>query len=71
MIHKQCRDLIELSLDMARKTEYPEIAKSNLDRVAGMLNYALSCGHISPIEHASELITIDLIRTQRENSART
>lgn len=67
MIPQACRDLIEVSLDMARKTAYPEIAKANLDRVTGMLNYALSCGHITPIIHVSELVTIDLVRTQRAN----
>lgn len=68
MIPQPCMDLIELSLDMARKTEHNELAKANLDRVVGALNYALGCGHIRAQEHANWLVQIDLVRAQRANN---
>jgi len=73
MIPKECQDLINLSLDMALKTDHDEISKANLDRVSGMLNYALQSGDIQPITHASEWARIDLIRAlrdKRKNAAR-
>lgn len=71
MIPQQCRDLLETTYDMARNTPYEELVKANLDRAMGMLNYALLRGDITPMVHATELVTIDVIRKQRNNAART
>ena len=67
MMPKACRDLLETTMDMARNTPYEELVKANLDRAQGMLNYALACGDLMPAHHATELVTIDLIRAQRKN----
>jgi hypothetical protein len=67
MIPKPCRDLLDTTLEMARTMPYDDLAKANLDRAQGMLNYALARGDLLPAHHATELVTIDLIRAQRKN----
>lgn len=68
MIPKECRDLLSLCLDMAAKTESEAMAKQNIDRAIGMLNYALTRGDISPVQHANEMAWVDLVKATRHES---
>lgn len=68
MIPKACRDLLALCLDVANKTECDALAYRQIERATGMLNYALTRGDITPIEHANEMAWVELARATRANT---
>ena len=69
MIPKPCRDLLALCLDVANKTESDALAHQNIERATGMVNYALTRGDITPLEHANEMAWIELARATRREIA--
>lgn len=64
---QSCRDLLALCLDVANKTESDALAQVQIERAVGMINYALSRGDITPVEHGNELAWIDLARATRRD----
>lgn len=71
MIPKECRDLLQLCLEVANKTESAELARDNIERATGMINYALTRGDISPVEHGNEMAWVNLVKATRHDQART
>jgi hypothetical protein len=71
MIPKACRELLDLCLDVANKTENEQLAQVHIERATGMVNCLLTCGHITPLEHASEMAWVDLARAVRRSPTRT
>lgn len=69
MIPKEARDLIDLHLEQARKSELNDFAERMLHAAESMLAYALAAGHLKPREHGNEIAMISLIRAQRRNQA--
>lgn len=69
MIPQPCRDLLALCLDIANKTESDVLAHQNIERATGMLNYALTRGDITPIQHANEMRWIELVQATRRDLA--
>lgn len=67
MIPQSCRDLLALCLDVANKTESDALAHVQIERAIGMINYALTRGDITPIEHGNEMAWIDLARATRRD----
>lgn len=69
MIPKACRDLLALCLETARKTESDALAYVNIERATGMVNYALTRGDITAVEHGNEMAWIELARATRAHTA--
>lgn len=69
MIPQPCRDLLALCLDVANKSESDVLACKHIDRAIGMLNYALTRGDITPIQHANEMRWVDLVQATRRDLA--
>lgn len=67
MIPNACRDLLALCLDVANTTESDALAQVQIERAAGMVNYALLRGDLTSIEHATEMKWIDLARAVRRD----
>lgn len=67
MIPKEARDLINLHLEQARKSELDDFAERMLHAVESMFAFALAANMLKPREHANEIIMIDLVRAQRKN----
>jgi hypothetical protein len=65
MIPKACSELLDLCLDVANKTENEQLAQVHIERATGMLNYALTRGDLTPLQHASEMAWVDLARAVR------
>lgn len=65
MIPKACRELLDLCLDVANKTENEQLAQVHIERATGMLNYALTRGDITVLKHASEMAWVDVARAVR------
>ena len=67
MIPKACRDLLSLCLDVANKTESDALAYVNIERATGMINYALTRGDITPVEHGNEMRWVELVQATRRD----
>jgi hypothetical protein len=65
MIPKACRELLDLCLDVANKTENEQLAQVHIERATGMVNCLLTCELITVLEHASEMAWVDLARAVR------
>jgi len=70
MIPKACRELLDLCLDVANKTENEQLAQVHIERATGMLNYALTRGDLTPLEHSAEMAWVDLARAVRRAPTR-
>lgn len=70
MIHKACRELLDLCLDVANKTENEQLAQVHIERATGMVNCLLTCELITVLEHASEMAWVDLARAVRRAPTR-
>lgn len=70
MIPKACRELLDLCLDVANKTESESLAQQHIERATGMLNYALTRGDLTVLEHATEMAWVDLARVVRIDPTR-
>ena len=68
MIPKEARDLIELNLDLAKKTEIDSLSERYLHAAESMFSFAMAAGMISIQNHASEMVGISLIRAQRKTN---
>lgn len=66
MIPKEARELIDLNLDLARKTEMDAQAERYLHAAESMFSFAMAAGMISIQNHAAEMVGISLIRAQRK-----
>lgn len=71
MIPIEARHLMNLHMATARDSESDTAAEANISILVGMIGYAAACGHITPIEHSNEWVTIKLIREQRANARRS
>ena len=69
MIPKTCRDLLALCLETANKTESDALAYTQIERATGMINYALTRGDITAVEHGNEMAWIELARATRAHTA--
>lgn len=70
MIPQEARDLLNLYLETARKTDSETAAEANLAYAIGMIGYAAARGDITSAEHANEFTMIKLVREQRINARR-
>lgn len=70
MIPVEARRLMDLHAANARAAESELAAEYAINNLAGMIGYALTCGDITPAQHAAEWALIKLIRHERfERSA--
>lgn len=67
MIPRAGEELLNLHTTQARKTERDDFAELQLKQAEAILGYALVCGHITPVQHGSRIVELDLIRAQRAN----
>lgn len=71
MIPKECRDLLQLCLEVASNTDSEDLARMNIERATGMINYALTRGDITSVEHGNEMAWVYVVKATRENASRT
>ncbi len=68
MICTEARRMMDQHMQTARTTESEKVAETNISIVAGMIGYALVCGHINQTQHSAEWAMIRLIRDERSDA---